>query len=136
MYYKELELDKLGFKSIDKIYRNLSIERIVEEGLLNGETKMAMNGATMVDTGEYTGRSPQDKYFVVEPTSKDKLWWGPVNAKVDLSIFDELYDKIIDSYLNALDDVFKTISGCENGDISIDNLLKGSVCHSGFERLN
>ena len=45
-------------------------------------------------------------------------------------------DKIIDSYLNALDDVFKTISGCENGDISIDNLLKGSVCHSGFERLN
>ena len=45
-------------------------------------------------------------------------------------------NKIIDSYLNALDDVFKTISGCENGDISIDNLLKGSVCHSGFERLN
>ena len=82
MDYKRLELDKLGFKSLNKIYRNLSIERIVEEGLLNGETKMAMNGATMVDTGEYTGRSPQDKYFVVEPTSKDKLWWGSVARKI------------------------------------------------------
>ena len=98
MDYKELGLDKLGFKSIENIYRNLSIERIVEEGLLNGETKMAMNGATMVDTGEYTGRSPKDKYFVVEANSKDKLWWGPVNSKVSESIFNELYDHVINFY--------------------------------------
>ena len=97
MDYKKLHLDKLGFKSLTNIYRNLTIERIVEEGLLNGETIMAMNGATIVNTGEYTGRSPKDKYFVVEPSSKDKIWWGPVNAKVDATIFDELYDKIIDS---------------------------------------
>ena len=103
MDYKQLGLDKLGFKSLTNIYRNLSIERIVEEGLINGETKMAMNGATIVDTGEYTGRSPKDKYFVVEPSSKDKLWWGDVNAKVDLSIFDELYDKVINSYNEMVD---------------------------------
>ena len=103
MDYKQLGLDKLGFKSLANIYRNLSMERIVEEGLINGETKMAMNGATIVDTGEYTGRSPKDKYFVVEPSSKDKLWWGAVNAKVDLSIFDELYDKVINSYNEMVD---------------------------------
>ena len=59
---------------------------------------MAMNGATIVDTGEYTGRSPKDKYFVFEPSSKDKLWWGPVNTKVDLQIFNQLYDKVIGFY--------------------------------------
>tara|TARA_B110000014_G_scaffold144418_1_gene100324 strand:- start:2799 stop:4406 length:1608 start_codon:yes stop_codon:yes gene_type:complete len=95
---KELGLDKLGINLTGTICRNLSIDRIVEEGLLNNETKMAMNGATIVDTGEYTGRSPKDKYFVFEPTSKDKLWWGPVNTKVDLAIFNELYDKVINFY--------------------------------------
>ena len=44
----------------------------------------------MVDTGIYTGRSPKDKYFVVEDMSKDNLWWGTVNQKIDSSIFDEL----------------------------------------------
>ena len=95
---KKLGLDKLGFKNINNIYRNLPIEKIIEEGLINGETKMAMNGSVMVDTGEFTGRSPKDKFFVVEPSSKDKLWWGPVNAKVENKVFEQLYNKVVDSY--------------------------------------
>jgi phosphoenolpyruvate carboxykinase (ATP) len=95
---KKLGLDKLGFKNINNIYRNLPIEKIIEEGLINGETKMAMNGSVMVDTGEFTGRSPKDKFFVVEPSSKNKLWWGPVNAKVEKKVFDQLYNKVVDSY--------------------------------------
>ena len=98
MDYKKIGLDKLGFKGKHKIYRNLPVEKIIEHSLLNKETQMGMYGATMVDTGEYTGRSPNDKYFVVEPSSENKLWWGPVNAKVDSSIFDELYDKVINFY--------------------------------------
>ena len=97
---KKLNLDTLGFKGEHEIYRNLTIEKIIEHSLLNGETKMAMNGATMVDTGEYTGRSPKDKYIVYEKSSNDKIWWGPVNTKVDESIFDELYEKVI-SYYNS-----------------------------------
>ena len=62
--------------------------------MLGKEVVMAMNGATIVDTGAYTGRSPKDKYFVEEPSSVDNLWWGPVNRPVDEAIFDELYDKI------------------------------------------
>ncbi len=144
MDYKRLELDKLGFKSLHKIYRNLSIERIVEEGLLNGETKMAMNGATMVDTGEYTGRSPQDKYFVVEPTSKDKLWWGPVNAKVDQSVFNELYDKIIDSYNQNGDTktyIFDGFAGADHDHalpirVIAKKAWQNHFCHNMFIRPN
>ena len=101
MNIKDLGLEKLGLELSGTVYRNLPIEKIIEQGIINGETKMAMNGAVMVDTGEYTGRSPKDKYFVVEPISEDKLWWGPVNSKIDSSIFEELYDKVINYYNNS-----------------------------------
>ncbi len=42
----------------------------------------------------------------------------------------------IDSYFNALDKVFETISKCENDLLDIKKLLNGPVCHTGFQRLN
>ena len=101
MTEEKLGLNLLGLNDITPIHRNLPVERLIEEGLLNGEVVMGMNGATIVDTGAYTGRSPKDKYFVEEPSSVDNLWWGPVNRPVDEAIFDELYDKIIDYYNGA-----------------------------------
>jgi len=95
---KIVDLDYLGIDIKGSILRNLTPERLIEEGLFNGETKMAMNGAVMVDTGIYTGRSPKDKYFVEEDTSKDNLWWGEVNQKIDSSTFDELFDLVKDFY--------------------------------------
>ena len=93
-----INLDYLGIHLDGKIHRNLSMERLVEEGLLNRETHIAMNGASMVDTGVYTGRSPKDKYFVEEDTSKDNIWWGEVNQKIDVSIFNELFQSVRDYY--------------------------------------
>lgn len=45
-------------------------------------------------------------------------------------------DKHIESYFNALDDVYKEISNCEKGNKNIHDMLEGPVCHSGFKRLN
>ena len=42
----------------------------------------------------------------------------------------------IDNYFQILDPIFKVIAACENGDLSVDSLLDGPVCHSGFTRLN
>ena len=83
---------------INNLYINPSIELICEHIVRNGEGHIGMNGASMVDTGIFTGRSPEDKYFVEEDSSKNNLWWGPVNKKIDVSIFDTLFDKIIDYY--------------------------------------
>jgi phosphoenolpyruvate carboxykinase (ATP) len=70
----------------------------------------------MVDTGRYTGRSPKDKYFVDEESSNKNLWWGPVNAKIDESIFDDLYEQVVD-YYNHSDDsntyVFDGFAGAD-----------------------
>ena len=45
-------------------------------------------------------------------------------------------NKDLDLYFNALDEVFKLIDKCEKGEIKAETLLKGPVCHSGFQRLN
>ena len=95
---KELDLDSIGLNKVDKVHRNLSIENLIEETVKNGEGIIGPKGATIVDTGQFTGRSPKDKYIVDEPSSSDKVWWGPVNKKIDESIFDELYDSVVDYY--------------------------------------
>lgn len=95
---RELGLHKIGLTEVDGIIRNLPMENIVEDIILQKEGKMGMNGAVMVDTGRYTGRSPKDKYFVDEESSNKNLWWGPVNPKLDEYIFDELYSKVVDYY--------------------------------------
>jgi glutamate-1-semialdehyde 2,1-aminomutase len=44
--------------------------------------------------------------------------------------------KVVNGYFQELDVIFSVIKDCENGSISIDSLLEGAVCHSGFSRLN
>ena len=94
----KINLTKLGITQDKNISRNLPVERLIEETILNGEGVMGMNGAVMVDTGAYTGRSPNDKFFVEEPSSRDHLWWGPVNRKVNEDVFNELYEKVTGYY--------------------------------------
>ena len=94
----ELGLDNLGLTNLSSIHRNLSIDDLIEETVSNNEGIVGANGASIVDTGKYTGRSPKDKYIVDEPSSTDELWWGPVNKKLDEKIFDELYEKVIKYY--------------------------------------
>ncbi|HDY76108.1 MAG TPA: phosphoenolpyruvate carboxykinase (ATP), partial [Candidatus Marinimicrobia bacterium] len=100
---KDIGLDKIGLTDVARIIRNLPIESIVEDIILHKEGKMGMNGAIMVDTGRYTGRSPKDKYIVDENSSNNHLWWGPVNVKLDESIFDDLYTQVVDYYNHADD---------------------------------
>ena len=93
-------------KKINKVLTNPPIEVIYEHILKSNEGEIGKSGAMMIDTGEFTGRSPNDKYFVEESYSKDNLWWGPVNKKIDIKIFDKLYKKIIDYYKEDKKDVY------------------------------
>ena len=95
---KELQLESLGLNQINEVHRNLTVESLIEETVKNGEGIIGPRGATIVDTGKFTGRSPKDKYIVDEPSSADKVWWGSVNKKIDESIFDELYANVVDYY--------------------------------------
>ena len=95
---RELNLESLGLHNLNQVHRNLSVESLIEETIKNGEGIIGPRGATIVDTGKFTGRSPKDKYIVDESSSSDKIWWGSVNKKIDETIFDELYQSVIDYY--------------------------------------
>ena len=95
---QDLGLDKLGLTGSNPIFRNLPVETLVNDIIANNEGSIAANGAAMVDTGKYTGRSPKDKYIVKEPSCADHIWWGSINQETTENVFDELYTKVIDYY--------------------------------------
>jgi len=85
------EIENLGIKSIGEIHHNPSYEELAEAEIKSGE-RFADSGATMVDTGIFTGRSPKDKYFVDQDPSNKYIAWGDINQPISKEIFDELYD--------------------------------------------
>ena len=97
----DLGLDQLGLTNLTNVHRNLPVKELVDDIVKNGEGVIGLRGAAMVDTGIYTGRSPKDKYIVDEPSSNDKIWWGPVNRKISEDIFNTLYEKVVDYYNSA-----------------------------------
>ncbi len=84
------ELEALGLKNVGNIHHNLSYDELIKHELDNGEVSQTKTGATAVDTGVFTGRSPKDKYFVDRDPSNKYIAWGDVNKKVTAEIFDEL----------------------------------------------
>ncbi len=86
------DIEALGIKNGGTIYHNLSYDELIEHELRNGECALASNGATMVDTGIFTGRSPKDKYFVDQDPSKNYIAWGEVNKPIGKETFDELLE--------------------------------------------
>ena len=95
---KAIGLNRLGLNGSDFVFRNLPVETLVQDIIANNEGSIAANGAAMVDTGSYTGRSPKDKYIVKEPSCSENIWWGPINQEITDDVFDELYLKVIDYY--------------------------------------
>jgi len=85
------DLEKNGLTNIKKIYHNLTYDELNACELNNHEAKMSVLGATAVDTGIFTGRSPKDKYFVRQEPSQDNIAWGDVNRSISKEIFDELF---------------------------------------------
>jgi phosphoenolpyruvate carboxykinase (ATP) len=88
-------LEELGLKNLGKVHRNLSIPQLVEIALARGEGTLADNGALVVETGKYTGRSPQDKFIVKEASSAAEVDWNQHNAPLAPEKFAQIYQKAI-----------------------------------------
>jgi len=92
-------LDRLGIKA-SAVYRNLGPAILVEKSLASGEGKLMNNGALLVNTGKYTGRSPKDKYIVDTPGIHDKIAWGSVNVPTSRETFNAIKEDMI-AYLEG-----------------------------------
>ncbi len=91
--------------SKESTHKNLSTPRLVERAIARHEGVLSSTGALQVETGKYTGRSPKDKFIVMESSVKDKIDWGFVNQPIDEEKFNNLYKKVIE-YLTNKDETF------------------------------
>lgn len=91
---KNSSIASLGLGKVSAAYWNLSPAELVEETLDRGEGVLTDNGALAIDTGEFTGRSPKDKFIVLDDVTKDVIWWGDVNIKFDAAKFETLYNRM------------------------------------------
>lgn len=79
----------------------------------------ASSGAIAVNTGEFTGRSPQDRFIVKDDITKDEIWWGDINIPFEPSKFDALYDKVI-AYLNDKELYVRDCYACADANYRTD----------------
>ena len=83
-------------------FHNLSTATLYEHIILNSEAKIAHMGPVSVHTGSRTGRSPKDKFIVMEPSSADRIWWGSVNRPIEIERFNSLLQRL-EGYLQGRD---------------------------------
>ncbi len=95
-------LDSIGLKSCKTAYWNLTPEELIEHTLTKGLGQLADTGALVIHTGAFTGRSPEDRFIVLDTETKDEVNWGKVNIPFDPFQFDNLWRKACD-YLQEKD---------------------------------
>ena len=84
-------LEALGIVRSGRVRWNLSPAALYEEALRRGEAQLAAEGPLVARTGQHTGRSPNDKFVVKEPSSEKDVAWGPVNKPIDEDKFNALH---------------------------------------------
>jgi len=96
---KNADLEKYGLKDV-KAHWNLSPEELQKITIQKGMGKETPNGTLAVNTGKFTGRSPQDRFLVKDSYTKDKVWWSKINKPIEPLQFDVLQNEIL-KYLSG-----------------------------------
>lgn len=96
---KTISLEAYGITP-SKLNYQLSSKQLHQKTIANGQGKEASSGAVAVNTGKFTGRSPKDRFLVLDDITKDEVWWGDINIPFDPDKFDALYERVVD-YLNG-----------------------------------
>jgi phosphoenolpyruvate carboxykinase (ATP) len=95
-----LNLHYLGFGKEQSCYYQLDPDSLIQYAIENKEGEFTDTGAFAVDTGEFKGRSPKDKFIVKDAITESKVWWSETNIPFTNEAFELLYDKVI-KYLSG-----------------------------------
>ncbi|MFI0429935.1 phosphoenolpyruvate carboxykinase (ATP) [Mariniflexile sp. HMF6888] len=115
---KTVSLEKYGIKNA-KIKYQLSPERLHEIAIEKGQGVETSSGALAVNTGEFTGRSPNDRFIVEDAITRDRVWWGKINIPFDAAKFDALYNKVAD-YLSNKEVFVRDCYACADADYRLN----------------
>jgi len=93
-------LENHGLRNLKVAYWNLPTSHLYEHIVLRDEATIAHLGPVVARTGVHTGRSPNDKFLVREPSSEKNIWWGDVNRPITAKKFDGIRQRLL-SYLEG-----------------------------------
>jgi phosphoenolpyruvate carboxykinase (ATP) len=96
------DLERHGITNAGTVYWNLPTPKLYEEAIRRREGFLAHLGPLVVRTGHHTGRSPNDRFIVQEPSSQDKIWWGKVNRPISPENYEVLRRRML-AYLQGRD---------------------------------
>src|SRR5512141_3033435 len=82
--------DKFGLKNLKQVHWNLGAPQLYQYSLAAGEAVLSADGALCADTGDFTGRSPKDKFTVRDATTDKNMWWAG-NQSITSDQFEALY---------------------------------------------
>jgi phosphoenolpyruvate carboxykinase (ATP) len=92
---KTISLEKYGIRNA-KVKYQLSSKELERDTIEKGQGTRVDSGALAVNTGEFTGRSPKDRFIVKDDITREKVWWSNINIPFPPHMFDKLYDKVAD----------------------------------------
>lgn len=113
IYERSEELKDIAQLGAKVVHRNLSVAKLVESSIRRQEAKLSSTGALLATTGQFTGRSPKDKFIVQEASVVDHVEWGKVNQGLSEEKFDRLYHKALEYLKDKELFVFDGFAGAE-----------------------
>lgn len=99
------ELIKTGLRFSETIHYQSSPEDLVQDTIRIGEGVLSNTGALVIQTGEFTGRSPKDKFIVKDDYTKDKIHWNEFNLPLEENYYQTIHRKMMD-YLEKLPELW------------------------------
>ena len=111
--------ESIGLTNLGDQFWNFSPAELVEDTVINGQGVLTDTGAIAIETGEFTGRSPKDRFVVFDEKTENSVWWGDVNIKFSSAQFDALYNRM-KAYLNGRDVYVRDAHACADPQFRIN----------------
>lgn len=105
------DLAPLGLAGLAAVHWNLHPEALVEASIKMDAGVLADSGALVVQTGAFTGRSPQDRFIVRDEKTSTKVDWGKINKPFAAAAYDRLYQKVC-QYLRGKEVYVRDVFAC------------------------
>lgn len=113
------DLRGLGIENVANVYYQLSPEELAEQTVARKQGEYADTGALAVNTGEYTGRSPKDKFIVKDNITANAVNWNDFNIPISEEHFDRLYNRIT-RYFSGKEVWMRDGYACANQDYRVN----------------
>jgi phosphoenolpyruvate carboxykinase (ATP) len=99
------KLLQMGFSDATNIHYQLQPDELTEQTVLRGQGVLNDTGALCIKTGEFTGRSPQDKFIVKDRLTESTVHWNNFNIPIDEKYYQQLKTKVL-AYLGSKEEIW------------------------------